>query len=64
MQTKRSIYKEGEVVYAKSEGGGKTKLYIQEARNSTYILRTNKAGGGILQGKEFSDADLRETPWN
>ena len=49
-------------MFAKNHGGGKQKLYIQEAKNGTYILRTYE--GVILKGMEFSEGDLRKTPWN
>lgn len=61
MQT-RIIYREGDTVYAKGEGNGTEKRYIEEIKNGVYKLRTNeKKGVGVLD-KEFPDVNLSEEP--
>lgn len=59
----RIIYREGDTAYAKGEGNGTEKLYIEEVKNGVYKLRTNeKKGVGILD-KKVSDNDLSEEPF-
>ena len=59
-----SIYPEGKAVYVKYEGEGKTKFWVEEAKDGVYILREDeKKGEKVMWDKKFAEEDLKEIPW-
>ena len=59
-----NIYVEGKAVFAKSEGNGQEKLYVEGAADGVYTLRKAEAKGqGVLRDKVFAEEDLNEIPW-
>lgn len=60
----RNIYVEGKAVFAKSEGHGREKLYVEGGADGVYTLRKDEAKGrGVLRDKVFAEEDLNEIPW-
>ena len=60
----RNIYVEGKAVFAKSEGNGQEKFYVEGAADGVYTLRKDEAKGqGVLRDKVFAEEDLNEIPW-
>lgn len=55
---------EGDEVYAKSEGDGQEKLYVEDVKDGVYTLRRDKEKGmRVISDKKFQEGDLSLTKW-